>query len=119
MISREINNMNLSTLQEDEKLLLRRFKDLSDIAAKGIPRFSFFLNERQVMIAEAFISQAHIENAILFGGYGGAARKLCGFFRFMKRRMKMRFQSFRLRPALQRTKASPTGISSVLLWALA
>ena len=73
--------MNLADVNEEEKLLLRRLRDLSDIAAeKFVPRFSNFLNERQILIAEAFVQQKHIEGAMFFGGYTGAARMMCGFF---------------------------------------
>ncbi|MDL2233841.1 YlmH/Sll1252 family protein [Ruminococcaceae bacterium OttesenSCG-928-L11] len=73
--------LNLAALGEEETLFLRRLADLSDQCAAGyIPRFSSFLNERQQQIASAFWEQNHIENAMLFGGYGEAVRKQCGFF---------------------------------------
>ncbi|MDR2932780.1 MAG: RNA-binding protein [Oscillospiraceae bacterium] len=73
--------MNLASVTEEEKLLLRRLGDLADLAAqRNTPRFSFFLSEGQLLLAQAFVEQNHIENAMFYGGYDGAARKACGFF---------------------------------------
>lgn len=76
-----MSSINLSALPEEELLFLRRLRDLADIsAAKYISRFTAFLTERQQRLAEEFIRQNRIENALLFGGYEEAVRKQCGFF---------------------------------------
>lgn len=76
-----MSSINLSALPEEELLFLRRLRDLADIsAAKYISRFTLFLTERQQRLAEEFIRQIRINKAVLFGGYGEAVRKQCGFF---------------------------------------
>lgn len=67
-------------LTEDERYLSAHISDLRALSLKsGVPRFSAFLNEREAAIA---VETARAEGAVpvLFGGYDGALRTVCGFF---------------------------------------
>lgn len=59
------------------------FAHICDLAAlsikTGVPRFSRFLNEREAMVA-AYAARTSKVNPYFYGGYGGAARTVCGFF---------------------------------------
>jgi len=46
----------------------------------GVPRFSRFLNEREVIVAGYGAANAGGSKPFFFGGYDGAARTVCGFF---------------------------------------
>ena len=73
--------MNLAALFDEEKLLLHRLTDMVRISEKQkVTRFSAFLNERQQAIAQELCRQNHVPNTLLFGGYSGAVRNMCGFF---------------------------------------
>lgn len=67
-------------LNDDERFLSAHITDLAEISRRtGVPRFSRFLNEREMIVAR---QAARTVNAdpIFFGGYDGAARTMCGFF---------------------------------------
>lgn len=72
--------MSFELLSEEERFL---FAHISDLAAKsrttGVPRFSRFLNEREIVISRE-AGKKESANAIFYGGYDGASRKVCGFF---------------------------------------
>lgn len=73
--------MNLTQLAGGEKLFLARLQDQRRLcAANGAPRFSPFLDERQLLIAEAYIAQSRCERSLFYGGFPGAARRMLGIF---------------------------------------
>lgn len=75
--------MNLSQLAAEEKEFLTRLTNLWEISeTKQVSRFSFFCNERQILIGEELIRQQSISNCLWFGGYPNALRKVVGFFPF-------------------------------------
>lgn len=58
--------------------------DLAELSRKtGVPRFSGFLNEREAAVAAMGARAARTEYAepLFYGGYDGAARTVCGFFK--------------------------------------
>lgn len=66
---------------EDERYLSAHISDLaSQSSGSGVPRFSRFLNERERVVAT---NAARTEGAdpIFYGGFDGAARTMCGFFK--------------------------------------
>lgn len=67
-------------LSGDERFL---FAHISDLAVKsrktGVPCFSRYLNEREVVIALEAGKREGV-SPIFYGGYDGASRKVCGFF---------------------------------------
>lgn len=70
-----------SKLPEDDKMLVSHILDMIDICEKSYqPRFSFFLDERQVILAEQVMSEQKYEYYKLFGGYENASRKVLGIF---------------------------------------
>lgn len=72
--------MNFELLTNDERFLSAHISDLAALSRKtGVPRFSRFLNEREMIIAQ---NAARTQNAdpIFYGGYDGAVRTVCGFF---------------------------------------
>ena len=73
--------INLSALPDEERLFLRRLSDMAHISEKQhVSRFSAFLNERQMALAQELCRQGHVPNTMFFGGYEGAVRNMCGFF---------------------------------------
>ncbi len=71
----------MNILNEDERYLSAHISDLAAQSVKsGVPRFSRFLNERERVVAT---DAARTENANpnFYGGYDGAARVVCGFFK--------------------------------------
>lgn len=72
--------VSFELLTDDERFLSAHISDLAVLSRKtGVPRFSRFLNEREMIIAQ---NAARTQNAdpIYYGGYDGAARTVCGFF---------------------------------------
>jgi len=68
-------------MNEDERYLSAHISDLAAQSVKsGIPRFSRFLNERERIVA-ANAARAESANPFFYGGYDGAARTICGFFK--------------------------------------
>ncbi|MCL2068326.1 MAG: YlmH/Sll1252 family protein [Oscillospiraceae bacterium] len=66
--------------KDADKPLLRRLKDLCKGAVGGTPRFTAFLDEREQVIAQAFLDTARDINFLLYGGFDGAARRMAGIF---------------------------------------
>lgn len=72
--------MSFEFLNDDERFLSAHITDLAEISRRtGVPRFSRFLNEREMIVAK---QAARAVNAvpIFYGGYDGASRMVCGFF---------------------------------------
>ena len=72
--------MSFEFLNDDERFLSAHISDLAEISRRtGVPRFSRFLNEREMMIAKR-AARAVNADPIFYGGYDGASRMVCGFF---------------------------------------
>ncbi len=70
----------MDILNDDERFLSAHITDLAEISRRtGVPRFSRFLNERELIVAKQAARTANA-NPIFYGGYDGAARTICGFF---------------------------------------
>lgn len=68
-------------LNEDERYLSAHISDLAVQSAKsGVPRFSRFLNERERVVATDAARTEGV-NPIFYGGFDGATRTMCGFFK--------------------------------------
>lgn len=64
---------------DDDKILSARIIDLYESAGKQfIPKFSFFLDERQQALAEVVLRKEKISSYSFFGGYDGAKRAILG-----------------------------------------
>ncbi len=73
--------MNLSQLVDEEKLYLSRLEDIFDLSrTKYKNKFTPFLNERQIEIANEFIKQNYLDNFMFFGGQESATRQILGVF---------------------------------------
>lgn len=71
----------MNNLNEEERYLSAHISDLAAQSVRsGVPRFSRFLNERERIVA---MDAARTEDAnpIFYGGYDGATRAVCGFFK--------------------------------------
>lgn len=74
-------NVRLPELSDEDKILASHIQDMTGICEKSRkPRFSAFLDERQIIIAEAVLNSLHWESYRLFGGYEEASRKVLGVF---------------------------------------
>lgn len=72
--------MGFELLNDEERFLAAHISDLNALSRKtGVPRFSRFLNEREIIVARN-AARAENANPIFYGGYGGASRMVCGFF---------------------------------------
>lgn len=72
--------MSFEFLNDDERFLSAHITDLAEISRRtGVPRFSRFLNEREITVARQAARTVNA-NPIFYGGYDGAARTMCGFF---------------------------------------
>lgn len=77
--------MNLSAdfynnLSDEDKLLVSRINDLAAIADnKFIPKFSFFLDERQTLLSESVLKKLDIDYKF-WGGFDKSSRKILGVF---------------------------------------
>lgn len=75
MSSRDLSFLN--DISEDDKRLLSRFLDWTDMAGeKYITKYSAFLDERQCRLCEKVMASVKYENYLLWGGYEGAERKM-------------------------------------------
>lgn len=73
--------MDFSQLDVDEKRLVARLEDLVRLAGdSGRRKFSAFLSERQVLVAEELLRQQRIRGCMLFGGHDSAVRRVMGAF---------------------------------------
>ena len=72
--------MGFELLTDDERFLSAHISDLAALSRKtGVPRFSRFLNEREMIIAQN-AARAQGADPVFYGGYEDAARTVCGFF---------------------------------------
>lgn len=70
----------LSSITEEEKLLIRHIIDLANqSAASGRSRSSAFLDERQLLISRAALENEGYSDYRIIGGYEGAARCVIRF----------------------------------------
>ena len=68
-------------LSDEDKILVSHIKDMTEICEKSHkPRFSSFLDERQIVIAESVLNDLRWGRYKLFGGYEEASRKVLGVF---------------------------------------
>lgn len=73
--------MDLTRLQGEDRLLVRRLEDLARLARDGWQsKFSPFLREREQLIGQELIRQGGLEQVGFYGGYGDAQRVIMGFF---------------------------------------
>ena len=78
--------MSFELLTDEERFLSAHISDLAALSRRtGVPRFSRFLNEREMLIAQNAARSAGAAGAqkaepLFYGGYDGAARTVCGFF---------------------------------------
>ena len=74
-------NSYYSKLPEDDRILVSHILDMIEICEKSYqPKFSFFLDERQSLLAENVMIEQKYENYKLFGGYDNASRKILAIF---------------------------------------
>lgn len=72
--------MAFELLTDEERFLSAHISDLAALSRKtGVPRFSRFLNERELAIARNTAGTLGAEPCF-YGGYDGAVRAVCGFF---------------------------------------
>ena len=75
------NNKRVPELTDEDNILVSHIKDMVRICEKTHkPRFSAFLDERKIMIAENTVKSLGWDNYSFFGGYDGASRKVLGVF---------------------------------------
>ncbi len=75
------SNKRVPGLTDEDNILVSHIKDMVRICEKTRkPRFSAFLDERQILIAENAVKSLGFENYSFFGGYEGASRKVLGVF---------------------------------------
>ena len=68
-------------LSQEDKLLVSHIADIAEVSQKKyIPRFSSFLDERQVALAESVVNNLGISNCVFYGGYEKASRVILGVF---------------------------------------
>ncbi len=66
---------------DDDKILISHIQDMVKLCEKTHKaRFSAFLDERRIIIAENTIRSLRWDNYSFFGGYDGASRKVLGIF---------------------------------------
>lgn len=74
-------NSYYAKLPEDDRILVSHILDMIEICERSYqPKFSFFLDERQVLLAENVMQEQHYELYSFFGGYDNASRKILGIF---------------------------------------
>lgn len=70
-----------SSLPEEDRLLVSHLLDMIEICEKSYqPRFSYFLNEHEAMLAESVMIEQKCEAYKLYGGFEDASRKILGVF---------------------------------------
>lgn len=75
-----LNNYYLS-LPEEDRLLVSHLLDMIEICGKSYqPRFSYFLNEHEILLAQSVMEEQKCEGYKLYGGYEEASRKILGIF---------------------------------------
>lgn len=76
----KLNNYYLS-LPEEDRLLVSHLLDMVELCEKSFqPKFSYFLNEHEAMLAQSVMTEQKCEGYKLYGGYEEAARKILGIF---------------------------------------
>lgn len=74
-------NSYYNNLPEEDRILASHILDMIEICEKSYqPKFSFFLDERQSILAEKIMVEQKCENYKLFGGYDNASRKILAIF---------------------------------------
>lgn len=74
-------NEYYSKLSYEERILVSHITDMMDICEKSYsPRFSSFLDERQIMLAQSVVNERGFERHRFFGGFEEASRKVLGVF---------------------------------------
>ena len=73
--------MNLNSygfqLSDDDKLLLRNVQDKISLSEKYfLPKFTFFLDERQCWLVKSVLDNSNFDNYFLYGGFDNAKRKM-------------------------------------------
>ncbi len=67
--------------QPDENLFAARLQDIFEtVEQRCIPKFTSYLDERQVFLAQEYLKHRHKENWMLWGGYDHAQRQMLGVF---------------------------------------
>lgn len=75
-----LNNYYMS-LPEKDRLLVSHLLDMIEICDKSFqPRFSYFLNEHEALLAQSVMEEQRCEAYKLYGGYEEASRKILGIF---------------------------------------
>lgn len=68
-------------LSREDELFRARISDLAAQAEqKSAPKFTMFLDERQIRMASEQLHTIRFKNGLFFGGFGGAQRKMLGVF---------------------------------------
>ncbi len=68
-------------LSKEDELFTARILDVAAQAEqKMYPKFTMFLDERQVYLADLQLRKNHCSNYLFFGGYEGAQRQMLGVF---------------------------------------
>lgn len=74
-------NSYYDKLSYEDRLLVSHFLDMIEICEKSyVPRFSAFLDERQIILAKSFMEEQGCKEYKLYGGYDSASRMVLGVF---------------------------------------
>lgn len=74
-------NSYYSKLPEEDRILVSHILDMIEICERSYqPKFTFFLDERQSVLAENVMIEQKYDNYKLFGGYDNASRKILAVF---------------------------------------
>lgn len=74
-------NEYFSKLPSEDRILASHISDMADICEKSYtPRFSNFLDERQIALAQSVLNGRGFERYSFFGGYEEASRRVLGVF---------------------------------------
>lgn len=66
---------------DEDKILIARITDICEaVGRQYLPKFSFFLDERQMMLAKNVLARENIRSYAFFGGHDGAKRAILGVF---------------------------------------
>ena len=75
------SSIYFSQLQNEDKILISKLLDMINTCEnKHMPKFSFFLDERQCKLAEDTLKAERFHNYVFFGGFEDAKRKVLGVF---------------------------------------
>lgn len=74
-------NEYFSKLPREDRVLVSHIMDMADICEKSYkPRFSNFLDERQIALAQSALNGRGFDSYGFYGGYEDASRKVLGVF---------------------------------------